>query len=530
MSCRDMIEAVLSRLKDYTSDIQDVINRLDSISVVYFFRGVSAVAELNTCIRNIISDRQYRLGDYFGGISLIHCLRLIAKIEDMVKTVKDESDDLKNFINYHATHPRGEQLSETYLKMLQLAIGKQMDMEIPDITYTIIWKGPRDGELKPKYKLKNVFLGAYEDFLEKARNTHFDSKDEENDNPYLQKIDENELGNKHALEPYDLTVYPDLNQSKIFEQIEKDLQENTDTFILTIFSEISRALALLENSLKVDAEDIYRIRTNCLDNLQKKIQKDLLNDWYTKIPLAEYYMAREEWREELAEDYRSIWSQWRLCNKLWDKPEKNEERKEFYLNRADEIIKKMESYPELWSIKMRSGGLDKEETPEDIARMFYRRGETVRYFLRLQWEYEYIKEQMKKMMKEGQCGNKYSETESKKKAVDSFVEQLFMLVEVLYDKYNGHHVSLGSNKKNAYIEIDKIKIKESLNDKVQFEFEVLSELCYSVGNQYNKNFISIIKEWRDAKYFKELPNKHIADAASKIINASSGYIETLLGK
>lgn len=177
---------------------------------------------------------------------------------------------------------------------------------------------------------------------------------------------------------------------------------------------------------------------------------------------------------------------------------------------------------------MHSGGLDTDVTPENFARMFYRRKGVDRYFIELQWEFENLSALIDKYRQQPiDNGRKVTQT-PEQKAVSDFVDKVIMLVSIAYEKWNNQRVSPGVHKPEVHIVIKKEELIKHIQDKMKNEFEDLSELCYP---QFTKKlFCKYVSQLQRADFFGKLPNNLLADILAPIVNLSPGTAKNYLSQ
>ena len=130
-----------------------------------------------------------------------------------------------------------------------------------------------------------------------------------------------------------------------------------------------------------DAEDIYYIRTGDYSNLDKLYSQEVISRYYNILPFTKYETAKKEYIGAYNEQLNIDLDVWRVDHEYTGRKLKTEEYNEFLLEKRELVISSMMRYGDLWTLRLHSGGLDTDVTPENFARMFYRRKDVDNYFI-----------------------------------------------------------------------------------------------------------------------------------------------------
>jgi hypothetical protein len=285
---------------------------------------------------------------------------------------------------------------------------------------------------------------------------------------------------------------------------------------------------MLRNVFMTDAEDIYYVRTGDFTAIEKVYDKEVIEYFYTKLPLKEYYEARSLFIQQMNEDMEVAIGEWRISRGYIGRKLTPQEQIEFLQERKDGVIENMKSYEELWKLRMHSGGLDADVTPENFARMFYRRKGVDRYFIELQWELEELTSLIAKNKQKPAKDSQELVQTPEQKAVADFVDSIIMLVNTAYEKWNNQRVVPAVHKAEVHIVIKKEELIKFMQDKMKNDFEELCEFCYPEASK--QDFCQFVVQLQNDGYFGALPNKLLAEVLAPIAKISVGTARNYLSQ
>jgi len=297
-----------------------------------------------------------------------------------------------------------------------------------------------------------------------------------------------------------------------------------------IVRELCCALEMLRNVFMTDAEDIYYIRTGVFTKLEGVYNKETIEHFYTDLPFRKYYEAKEKFARQLSEDIDVALGEWRISRGYIGRKLSKDEYDEFLQERKENVIENMKSYEELWKLRMHSGGLDSSVTPENFARMFYRRKGVDRYFIELQWELEVITRMVDENKVPPLVTGEKPELTPEQKAVSDFVDKIIMLANTTYEKWNNQRIIPAVHKPEVHIVIKKEELIGFIQSEEKNNFEELSRLCYPASSTTKQEFCKYVVRLQKEDYFGALPNKLLADILAPIVELSPGTTNNYLSK
>lgn len=511
--------SIVDRLQSYFDDVTLWANgdnyQNNPAGHLFKFRSLVLLAEMYEYVRFFFANREERLSEYFSGQTLSQSLEKVVIIEKLQENIRKVGFDLE-FLDTCSMMRDSVFLSPdlyTGIDMFKVLHEKGIDgfcdelsvMKMPSVSKSVLWNG--DGKNNMTHNFERVFRKAKESF------------DRELGKRIVKKVNNNV---EHFLN--------DAHSSSFdFRKFVIDMQQKADeATVEDIYSELFKALEMIRNVFMTDAEDIYYVRTGDFSAVEKVYDKDVIKHFYTDLPLKEYYEARTMYIQQMNEDMEVSIGEWRISRGYIGRKLTSQELIEFLQDRKDNVVENMKSYEELWKLRMHSGGLDTDVTPENFARMFYRRKGVDRYFIELQWEFENLSALIDKYrQKPIDNGQRVAQTPALK-AVNDFVDKIILLVSVTYEKWNNQRVSPGVHKPKVHIVIKKEELIKHIQDKVKNDFEELSELCYP---QFTKRaFCKYVSQLQKADYFGKLPNNLLAEILAPIVNLSSGTAKNYLSQ
>lgn len=490
----ERIGTLCNELRDTNSSALPFVDRL---------HGVMLVSELYDIAGQLDAQREETLSSYFGENSLRKNLQNIVLIEDMQR----ELSDVDYLINAENADEYAQKITDAYSS-------KKLASKLPVIEG--VWGADR---AKPngRYKFKTVFNAAHEDLTEpqKLATLSVDPSD---------RI-------------YNTSIRQNLLEYRLALKVNNELIENTkDGFVSSlsqiyeivnqysacdIINELQRALEMLRVALMRDAQDIHFIRTgNFSDILTDENKKDI-EYYYTQLPLHEYFAIRDEIQEEIQGMVDIDIDQWRIKKGYTGRKLTQREYLDFLNEQEEDVLLQMKNgYPDLWVIREHSGGLNEDVTPENFARMFFRRKDVDRQFLELQWKYELILDLIKKT--EQQKPSAKIQFSPEEAAVKQLIDNANCLAQVLYEEWHGKKVPTGVHQPEVLIEIKQQELSDYLEEQKKNHFEELSQWCYPYTANNKQNFVKFVADLRDKGFFGRLPNNLIAPQLAPIIGLAVG--------
>ena len=548
--------SLLERLRDYFDEVKLWSNQdFESPMPLYKFKALLLIAELYDYVIHYIDVHDDWLSNYFGEYSLKKCLENVSSIEDLKKTLYE--------IRYYLEVSEGwEEVNGTAIGIYSITthidnyellykygvdgFWGNNEYERPAISRSLLWASNTPNN--SKYQYGRVFSGAKEILVDKGKK-HI-SPDPE-DHPYNIASHQKELCHKIAYKA-DLSLFIN-NTLKLKDLVgsadSKELNDTSETngfdflnYIYEIhrnaddatadiiFVEMHKALECLRNVFMAAAEDIYYIRTGDFTNLEKLYDKQYIERLYTQLPLEKYYSAREDFVNSYNGQLEELLEEWRINKDYIERKLSIEEYFEFLNEQKNSVIEEMKAYPELWNLRKHCGGLDSLVTPENFARMFYRRTGVDKYFIELQWELEVIHCLIEETQTKLSGNIATSKLTDQQKAVNNFVEMILQLADTAYAKWHNQVIVPAVHKPGVKIIIKKDELTNYLNNEFKVNFDELSEICYPVTSTTKQAICKYVVKLKDEGYFGELSNKILAEILAPIIGLSSSTVTNYLSK
>ncbi len=483
------------------------------------------IADIYECVHLFMASRESRLSDYFGGFTLRQCLEYVRDIDKFKQDLKDASvaagssvadEDLRFFTE------RFRLLCEKGVDALCV---DEDNNEIPSSGKSTLWKAKPNAQNGKKTSFGRVFNDSKEKL------------DDESD--VLKSADPNDSDSLKAAESQLLSKWTAYKADALDEQCTK---EGKNLFPDTIFriqeevaknstedirQELMKALEFLRNAFMIDAEDIHYIRTGNFDALNGVYSQVIIDKYYTQLPLKDYYDLKSRFIEDVVEEDDTLLSDWREKRGYVNCALSDMQWNEFQQWREESIIDYMRGQNELWKIRMHSGGLDTSVTPENFARMFYRRKDVNIYFIRSQWELEELPEVITRLKKMKNNEQKHKELTPEQKDVDDFINMINTLAENAYERWNGKMIIPAVHRPEVEVVIKKKQLAEFLNSQRINDFDKLLSVCEPSSN-VNLRICKYVVELKNATYFGALPKKELAKLLAPLLGMSEGAVNNYL--
>lgn len=104
-----------------------------------------------------------------------------------------------------------------------------------------------------------------------------------------------------------------------------------------------------------------------------------------------------------------------------------------------------------------------------------------------------------------------------KEAVDSFIDNVNKVAQLVYEKWNEKRVSLGMHKGEAIIKIKPKTIAEYMENMKNNHYDKLVSLCYPPSKNDNQKFVQFIAKLYEKEYFGRLPKKLLAQQIAIVL-------------
>lgn len=537
--------SLMSRLYSYFDDASMEDEREDGqLDPLFKFHSLILIADIYEHVRLFMVNRERILSEYFSERTIKQCLQNVVKIEELQKRLPQLCEDLEVI---ECSMYLGSDLLEVMPGIDEFRIlhrnginalcenNNCKDMEMPSVTKSLLWKARNDSHEEKNYTFGKVFRKAKEDIDEELADGLSPDPD---DRGYNHARTHNKLSNRVACqaESIDWIFFPhskENKKSKSFDfldyiiSIQRKADEATPE---DIYAELRKALELLRNVFMTDAEDIYYVRTGDFAKLGDVYSEEVINHFYTELPFKQYYEAKAEFVELLTDQIDVAIGEWRINRGYIGRELSPEEKEEYLQKRKDAVIENMKSYKELWHLRMYSGGLDADVTPENFARMFYRRKGVDGYFIELQWELEELNSIIERNKKPA-AKETYKPTQSpQQKAVAVFVDNIIMLANEAYKTWNNKRVIPAVHKPEVLIVIKKEELIKHMQDKMKNDFDALLDLCYPETSKSKQKFCQYVVKLQKEEYFGALPNKMLAKILAPIVKLGEGTVTNYLSR
>ena len=536
--------SLMERLHSYFDDASIRAFRPDEQPIPLFkFQSLMLAADIYEFVRLYAINREEHLSEYFSALTLKQCLENVAAVEKLQERMNDvrqlfEMYDLRVQLGIIANpeEPRhapglgiAERISD-YKRLHENGIDG-FDGQ-PTIGHSLLWGANSNDEVR--YKYGRLFFKAKETLDDSDSGSR--SLDPET-RAYSKALQQQELSRRVAKKSVPQKPAEPKGSDFDFLQYIVDIHRKAEAAPAeNICKELGDALEMLRNVFMTDAEDIYYIRTGDFSKLEGVYDKEMLEHFYNDVPFKKYYEARNIFVNGsqnalgLVDDLDVALDNWRYEKELTGRKLTTEEYETFLKERKDNVVKEMKQNDALWKLRMHSGGLDTEVTPENFARMFYRRKGVDRYFIELQWELEELTSLIEK--------NKQKPTEDKattlqtpqQKAVADFVDKIIILANEVYKKWNNERVTPAVHEPEVLIVIQKDELIKHIQDKQKTNFEELLELCYPENSKSKQTFCQFVVKLKKEGYFGKLPDNLLAKPLAAVVGLAPGTVTNYLSQ
>ena len=536
--------SLMERLHNYFDDASMGDEREDGqLEPLFKFHSLILIADIYEHVRLFLVNRDRRLSEYFSERTIKQCLRNVVDIEELQKRLPELHEDIETIESSMSwasdllpmagveVMPGTDEIKLLHLHGIEALSKDANGNERPSVSKSLLWRAPSYSHEGKDYVFGKVFRKAKEELDDdNCDNLSPDPEDKIYNNIRAQSRLSNRVAWK--VESHEWLNNPKKSkENKRFDflgyiiSIQRKAEEATAD---DIYFELKQALEYLRNVFMTDAEDIYYVRTGDFSKLEKVYSKDVITHFYTELPFKKYYEAKKEYVELLSDQMEVELGEWRISRGYIGRKLTPQEQIEFLQERKDGVIENMKSYEELWKLRMHSGGLDADVTPENFARMFYRRKGVDRYFIELQWELEELTSLIAKNKQKPAKDSQELVQTPEQKAVADFVDSIIMLVNTAYEKWNNQRVVPAVHKAEVHIVIKKEELIKFMQDKMKNDFEELCEFCYPEASK--QNFCQFVVQLQNDGYFGALPNKLLAEVLAPIAKISVGTARNYLSQ
>jgi hypothetical protein len=534
--------SLLERLHGYFEDVNMQAHHAEEQTMpLHKFRTLILTAEIYEYTRLYVINREDHLSEYFGERTLKQCLENVVEIEKFQESLGDIQ---QNFYFYDMRVHIGNLIEEVNLGKYGLGASMRYkdyarlhekglvgfsdeDKQALTVGNSVLWNAKSDED--KVFKFGKLFAKAKESLDE--NNQSIRSSDPEV-RAYNKAMHQRELSKRiahKAKTPETISVkdYGGFDFLQFIIEIQKKAEEAPSEVII---NEFSKALEMLRNVFMTDAEDIFYIRTGDFSMLKGVYKNEVIEHFYTELPFRKYYDAKEAFIRQFSEDIDVALGEWRIGRGYIGRKLTQEEYNEFLQERKDSVVENMKRYDTLWKLRMHSGGLDSIVTPENFARMFYRRKGVDRYFIELQWELEELTNLMEENKNKPSAIDAQPEQTVEQKAVSDFVDKIILLANRAYEKWNNQRIIPAVHKPEVHIVIKKEELIGFIQREMKNHFHELSELCYPATSTTKQEICKYVVGLQKANYFGALPNKFLADILAPIVELSPGTTKNYLSK
>lgn len=536
--------SLMERLHNYFDDASMGDEREDGqLEPLFKFHSLILIADIYEHVRLFLVNRDRRLSEYFSERTIKQCLRNVVDIEELQKRLPELHEDIETIESSMSwasdllpmagveVMPGTDEIKLLHLHGIEALSKDANGNERPSVSKSLLWRAPSYSHEGKDYVFGKVFRKAKEELDDdNCDNLSPDPEDKIYNNIRAQSRLSNRVAWK--VESHEWLNNPKKSkENKRFDflgyiiSIQRKAEEATAD---DIYFELKQALEYLRNVFMTDAEDIYYVRTGDFSKLEKVYSKDVITHFYTELPFKKYYEAKKEYVELLSDQMEVELGEWRISRGYIGRKLTPQEQIEFLQERKDGVIENMKSYEELWKLRMHSGGLDADVTPENFARMFYRRKGVDRYFIELQWELEELTSLIAKNKQKPAKDSQELVQTPEQKAVADFVDSIIMLVNTAYEKWNNQRVVPAVHKAEVHIVIKKEELIKFMQDKMKNDFEELCEFCYPEASK--QDFCQFVALLQNDGYFGALPNKLLAEVLAPIAKISVGTARNYLSQ
>ena len=536
--------SLMERLHNYFDDASMGDEREDGqLEPLFKFHSLILIADIYEHVRLFLVNRDRRLSEYFSERTIKQCLRNVVDIEELQKRLPELHEDIEIIESSMSwasdllpmagveVMPGTDEIKLLHLHGIEALSKDANGNERPSVSKSLLWRAPSYSHEGKDYVFGKVFRKAKEELDDdNCDNLSPDPEDKIYNNIRAQSRLSNRVAWK--VESHEWLNNPKKSkENKRFDflgyiiSIQRKAEEATAD---DIYFELKQALEYLRNVFMTDAEDIYYVRTGDFSKLEKVYSKDVITHFYTELPFKKYYEAKKEYVELLSDQMEVELGEWRISRGYIGRKLTPQEQIEFLQERKDGVIENMKSYEELWKLRMHSGGLDADVTPENFARMFYRRKGVDRYFIELQWELEELTSLIAKNKQKPAKDSQELVQTPEQKAVADFVDSIIMLVNTAYEKWNNQRVVPAVHKAEVHIVIKKEELIKFMQDKMKNDFEELCKFCYPEASK--QDFCQFVAQLQNDGYFGALPNKLLAEVLAPIAKISVGTARNYLSQ
>lgn len=536
--------SLMERLHNYFDDASMGDEREDGqLEPLFKFHSLILIADIYEHVRLFLVNRDRRLSEYFSERTIKQCLRNVVDIEELQKRLPELHEDIETIESSMSwasdllpmagveVMPGTDEIKLLHLHGIEALSKDANGNERPSVSKSLLWRAPSYSHEGKDYVFGKVFRKAKEELDDdNCDNLSPDPEDKIYNNIRAQSRLSNRVAWK--VESHEWLNNPKKSkENKRFDflgyiiSIQRKAEEATAD---DIYFELKQALEYLRNVFMTDAEDIYYVRTGDFSKLEKVYSKDVITHFYTELPFKKYYEAKKEYVDLLSDQMEVELGEWRISRGYIGRKLTPQEQIEFLQERKDGVIENMKSYEELWKLRMHSGGLDADVTPENFARMFYRRKGVDRYFIELQWELEELTSLIAKNKQKPAKDSQELVQTPEQKAVADFVDSIIMLVNTAYEKWNNQRVVPAVHKAEVHIVIKKEELIKFMQDKMKNDFEELCEFCYPEASK--QDFCQFVVQLQNDGYFGALPNKLLAEVLAPIAKISVGTARNYLSQ
>ncbi len=536
--------SLMERLHSYFDDASIRAFRPDEQPIPLFkFQSLMLAADIYEFVRLYAINREEHLSEYFSALTLKQCLENVVAVEKLQERMNDvrqlfEIYDMRMQIGKIANSEEpcnasglgiAERISD-YKRLHENGIDG-FDGQ-PTIGRSLLWGANSNDEVR--YKYGRLFLRAKEtldDGDSRSRSVDPETR------AYMKALQQQGLSQRVAKKSVpQKPAEPKANDFGFLQYIVDIHQKAEAAPAEIICKELNDALEMLRNVFMSDAEDIYYIRTGDFSKLEGVYDKGMLERFYNDVPFKKYYEARNMFVNGsqnalgLVDDLEVALDNWRYEKELTGRKLTTEEYEVFLKERKDNVIKEMKRNDALWKLRMHSGGLDTEVTPENFARMFYRRKGVDRYFIELQWELEELTSLIEKNKKKQAEEIVTTLQTPQQKAVADFVDKIIILVNEVYKEWNNERVPIAVHEPETLIVILKDELIKHIQDKQKTDFEELLELCYPVNSKSKQTFCQYVVNLKKEGYFGKLPDNLLAKPLASVVGLAPGTVTNYLSQ
>ena len=538
--------SLMERLHSYFDDASIRAFRPDEQPIPLFkFQSLILAAEIYEFVRLYAINREEHLSEYFSALTLKQCLEnvvAVEKLQEQMGGVRQlfEMYDMRIQIGKIANptdpcHAPGLGISERMSDYRRLHESGMDGFDgQPTIGRSLLWRANSNDEVR--YKYGRLFSKAKETLDDCDNGSR--SLDPET-RAYSKALQQQELSRRVALKATaqnSRNEKPDENHFDFLHYITGIYQQAENAPAEVICRELGNALEMLRNVFMTDAEDIYYIRTGDFSKLEGVYDKTMIEHFYNDVPFKKYYEARNLFVNGsqdalgLIDDLEVALDNWRYEKGLTGRKLTNEEYDVFIKERMNSVIKEMRCNDALWKLREHSGGLDTAVTPENFARMFYRRKGVDRYFIELQWELEELTSLIEKNRQKPAAEEVKTVQTPQQKAVADFVDKIIILANEVYKKWNNERVTPAVHEPEVLIVIQKDELIKHMQDKQKTDFEELLELCYPENSKSKQFFCQYVVRLQKEGYFGKLPDNLLAEQLASVVGLATGTVANYLSK